>query len=119
MGGRPPSAPRPARARGNTSMHRSARFLAAVQVALLAMALVLPAAVAASAPAGATITILDGTCGAAAGTIAPGDSICAHVVVTVTGDGAGEYRTHWYGPSASGPTFQDVHALSGPGTFTF
>src|SRR3954447_2293947 len=119
IGGRPPSAPRPACARGLCSMHRSARSLVAFQVALLAAALVLPAAVAASAPTTVTLSILDATCSGAPATIAAGDTVCARAVVTVTGTGAGEYRTHWYAPGAFSPTFQDVHALTDAGTYTF
>ena len=100
-------------------MHRTVRSLVVLQVALLAAAFLLPAAAAASAPTGATLTILNAGCSAAPGTVTVGDTICARAVVTVTGTGAGEYRTHWYGPGAFSPTFQDVHALSGAGTFTF
>src|SRR5262245_6156066 len=100
-------------------MRRTARTLVIPLVAMLLATLALPAAVAASAPSGATLTMLDAACGAAPGTVAVGDTVCARAVVTVTGTGAGEYRTHWYAPGALNPTFADVHALSGAGTFTF
>src|SRR5436305_4431305 len=100
-------------------MRRSARLLVAAQVALLAAALVLPAVAGASTPTTVNLTILDGTCSVAPPTIGIGDTVCARAVVTVTGTGPGEYRTHWFAPGSFGATFQDVHALGDAGTYTF
>jgi hypothetical protein len=100
-------------------MTRAARSLVIPFVALLVATLVAPASVAASAPSAATLTIQNASCSGAPGTIAVGDTVCARAVVTVTGTGAGEYRTHWYAPGAFSPTFQDVHPVAGAGSYTF
>jgi hypothetical protein len=100
-------------------MSRAARPFVLPVVALMLATLALPGIVAASSPTAATLTILDGSCSAAPGTIHAGDTVCARAVVTVSSSGTQSYRTFWYGPGAFTPTFQDVHALSGSGSMTF
>jgi hypothetical protein len=100
-------------------MTRAARPFVVPFVALMLATLALPAAVVASSPTAATLTILDSSCSGAPGTLHVGDTVCARAVVTVSSSGSQAYRTFWYGPGAFSPTFQDVHTLSGSGTVTF
>ena len=100
-------------------MPRITRFAAILQATLLVAAIAIPATAAASSPTATTLTMLDASCSGAPGTITAGATVCARAVVTVSATGTGDYRTSWFGPGALTPTFQDVHALSGSGTFTF
>jgi hypothetical protein len=100
-------------------MNRAARPFALPFVALMLATLALPAAVVASSPTAATLTILDSSCSGAPGTVHVGDTVCARAVVTVASSGTQAYRTYWFGPGAFTPTFQDVHTLSGSGSVTF
>lgn len=101
-------------------MTRAARPFVLPFVALILATLALPGAVVAASPSTpTTLTILDASCSGAPGTVTVGTTVCASAVVTAVATGTEPYRTYWYGPGAFSPTFQDVHALSGAGTFTF
>jgi hypothetical protein len=71
-----------------------------------------------SSPAAASTSILEETCAAATTSFTSGANVCVHSSVTVSSTGNQAYRVQWFNPS-NVKTFEDIHTLSGSGTFPF